>query len=455
MPSLKSRMEYVRAVYERYRKATKEAKSRILEELCKVCGYNRKYAIRKLGGPAPDSRAAPHRRHRGFLYSQECIQVAEMIWKASGYLCGQRLKEAIPLWLPALKKRMPVRASIEQELRAISARQLDERLRNKKNAVKRRIYCTTRPGSLLKSMIPIRTSNWDLTRPGFLEIDLVAHCGNSNDGQFVYTLDTTDIHTGWTERRAVLGKGQTGILESLKQIKEALPFRLKGIDSDNGEEFINYQLLRYCQGLRPGIEFTRGRGYRKNDNAYIEQKNWTHVRQIFGWDRYESDEALGLMNQLYTHDLRLLQNLFQPSLKLKEKKRIGSKVVRRYDTPKTPLQRILESGQYHRAKMKQLKILQASLDPFTLSESIDRCLARIVRLAVQRVSVRRAGSALTPDPQSPSSPRPTPVKKPSSWGNFIFSRKAKRLQNRLWQIEANATQQHQNHIKGGLVSVTS
>jgi hypothetical protein len=448
-------MEYIRAVYERYRKATKEAKSQILEELCKVCGYNRKYAIRKLGGPAPDPQEAPRRRHRGFFYSQECIQVAEMIWRASGHLCGQRLKQAIPLWLPALKKRLPIRASLEQELHTISARQLDERLRNKKNALKRRIYCTTRPGSLLKSMIPIRTSNWDLTRPGFLEIDLVAHCGNSNEGQFIYTLDTTDIHTGWTERRAVLGKGQTGILESLKQIKEALPFRLKGIDSDNGEEFINYQLLRYCQGLRPGIEFTRGRGYRKNDNAYIEQKNWTHVRQIFGWDRYESEEALRLMNQLYSQELRLLQNFFQPSLKLKAKKRVGSKLIRRYDIPQTPFQRILSSGQYHRVKMKQLKILQASLDPFALSESIDKRLAHLLRLTSQRVSRHRPSSASPQNQGSSLQVRAIPIKKQSSWGNFSFSPKTKRLQNRLRQIEATATQQRQNHIKGGLVSVTS
>lgn len=454
MPSLKSKMEYVEAVYQRYHKADKDEKKTILDEFCQVCKYNRKYAIRKLNGAPPGDSLILRRRRRGYLYSRECLHMAEMIWEASGHLCGQRLKEALPLWLPALKKRIAVSTQVEQELLGISARQLDERLREKKRVLKKRIYCTTRPGSLLKSMIPIRTSNWDIRLPGFLEIDLVAHCGNSNDGQFIFSLDTTDIQTGWTERRAVMGKGQTGVLEKMREIRDALPFRLRGIDSDNGEEFINWQLLRYCQAQRPGIAFTRGRAYRKNDNAYIEQKNWTHVRQIFGWNRYETEDALALMNDLYTHELRTFQNLFQPSMKLKEKKHVGSKTVRTYDIPKTPLQRILDSGKYHRAKMKKLRLLQASVDPFELSQAIDRKVARLLPLASQRVSVK-IGGLTAGAPSRLRSPWPQQHPKPRSpWQNFRFGRKTARLKKRLRQIENIPRIQNQSPPKGGTVSVT-
>jgi len=455
MPSLKSKMEYLEAVYQRYHKADKDEKKTILDEFCRICKYNRKYAIRKLNGDPPATDRIPRRRQRGFLYSRECLHMAEIIWKASGHLCGQRLKEALPLWLPALKKRFSVSAQVEQELLGISARQLDERLRVKKRTLKKRIYCTTRPGSILKSMIPIRTSNWDIRQPGFVEIDLVAHCGNSNEGQFIFSLDTTDIQTGWTERRAVMGKGQTGVLDKIREIRDALPFRLRGIDSDNGEEFINWQLLRYCQAQRPRVDFTRGRANRKNDNAYIEQKNWTHVRQIFGWNRYETEDALALMNDLYSNELRTFQNLFQPSMKLQEKKHVGSKTVRTYDTPKTPLQRVLASGKYHRAKMKKLRLLQASLDPFLLSQSIDRKIARLIPLASQRISLNKAGLRAGPLARigSHSSQQHRP-KRRSPWRDFSFSRNNARLKKRLRQIEMKAGIKNQIPPKGGSASVT-
>jgi hypothetical protein len=375
-------MEYVKAIQQRYHQASKEEKGRILAEFCGTCHYNRKYAIRLLNGAPPTKKII--RRLRAPIYSNETIRVAESIWKYSGFLCGQRLKEAIPIWLPAARKRFGISPEVEQQLLSIGARQLDNRLKAKKKLWKRRFYSTTRPGSLLKRMIPIRTSNWDIRTPGFLEIDLVAHCGNSLSGTFVYTLDATDIRTGWTERVAVLGKGQHGILEGVKGIKNILPFRLKGIDSDNGDEFINYHLLRFCQDSRPKIEFTRGRPYKKNDNPHIEQKNWTHVRQVFGWDRYDSQLACDAMNDLYANELRLLQNLFQPSMKLIRKQRVGSKVNRVYDQSKTPLQRVLDSGAGNPEQMKILKQLVESIDPFDLSEQIDQKLDRIFELVAQR-----------------------------------------------------------------------
>jgi len=444
MPSLKSKMEYLKAVYHRYHKAAKEAKSQILEEFCKVCGYHRKHAIRLLNAPLREEKKPVHRK-RSVLYSAPAIRVAEAIWEASGYLCAERLKEAVPLWLPAARKRFSLTPAIENDLLSISARQLDQRLRERKQKRKKRIYSTTRPGSFLKHMIPIRTHNGDIKKPGFLEVDLVAHCGNSNDGVFVNTLTATDIQTGWTERAAVMGKGQAAVCDGILDIKNALPFRLRGIDSDNGEEFINYLLLSFCRTSRPQIDFTRGRAYKKNDNAYAEQKNWTHVRQIFGWDRYDTEAAHQAINDLYENELRLFQNLFQPSLKLKEKIRIGSKVVRRYEKAKTPLDRVLESGIYHRAKLKQLKQIRNSLDPFELSKIIDQKLDRIFTLASQRIRTknqadclqRRALESSRTNENGSSQAQLSPAQK--AYGhNFLFSRKSRWLRKTMIRLKREA-----------------
>lgn len=344
MPNFTARMQYLNAIYDRYHKASKKEKSRILDEFCKVCGFNRNYAIQRLQGPKPGAAPRKIQRRRPFKYSAAVIQVARSIWKASGYLCGSRLKEAIPLWLPAARKRWRLSPATEAQLLAISSRQLDTRLKPDKLSLRRRFYSTTRPGKLLKTMIPVRTFNSDIREPGYLEIDTVAHCGTSLQGDFLYTLTATDIFTGWTDRVAVLGKGQTGIVEALKRIQQRLPFRLRGIDSDNGEEFINYHLLRFCRLSRPSIAFTRSRPYKKNDNPHVEQKNFTHVRTFLGWHRWESIEARDAVNALYATDLLAFQNFFQPSVKLKSKVHIGSKIHRTYESPQTPFDRIVAGG---------------------------------------------------------------------------------------------------------------
>jgi hypothetical protein len=413
-------MEYVKNIYERYHKAAKQEKSKILEEMCRVCGCHRKHAIRLLGKTAQSRQ--PIRRERKSLYSAECVRILQEIWHASGFVCSQRLKEIIVLWMPHIRDQYHPSAQLERQLQSISARQIENRLRAHKGSVKKRVYRTTRPGSLLKSQIPIRTMNWDITKPGYLEIDLVAHCGNSNAGEFIYTLDATDIQTGWVERVAVLGKSQHKVLEGVRQIKEALPMQLCGIDSDNGDEFINYQLLNFCTRARPQIQFTRARAYRKNDNAYIEQKNWTHVRKIFAWDRYDEEKALQAMNQLYSDELRLFQNLFQPSLKLRQKTRVGSKVVRHYDKPKTPLQRLKESGRYHRVKMKQLQQLFKTLNPFDLSRRIDEKIQKIYRLSSQKIKA----DAVVKLKMSPAQ------KNARRWmKNYFFTRQVRRRINRM------------------------
>ena len=228
--------------------------------------------------------------------------------------------------------------------------------------------------------------NWDVTEPGFVEVDLVSHSGNCGDGEFIHSLNLTDVFTGWVETRAVMGKGQTGIVAALEQMRQSLPFPLRGIDSDNGSEFINGQLKRYCDRRR--IQFTRGRPYKKDDNAHIEQKNWTHVRKVFGYLRFDTDQVLEEMNALYTQQLRLYQNLFQPSTKLLRKTRVGSRLRRVYGPPKTPLQRVADCQQADRAKLTQLEQLFQTQDPFHLSRLIDQKLQHIFQLANARWSPR-------------------------------------------------------------------
>lgn len=423
-------MEYLKAIHKRYRDATKSARGKILDEFCKVCGYNRKYAIRLLSKPEPECKDDKARRRRGFFYSERALSILESLWKASGHLCAERLKEALPWWLPKARERLGITPAVERELLAISPRQIENRLRRRKRDLKKYIYGTTKPGALLKSMIPIRTSNWDIRLPGYIELDTVAHCGDSLQGEFIYTLTATDIHTGWTERIAVMGKGKSRILDGIFDIRRALPFRLRGIDSDNGEEFINYHLLDFCLNSHPRIEFTRGRPNKKNDNPHVEQKNWTHVRQIFGWDRYDTEEALKAMNDLYAHDLRLFQNLFQPSFKLKEKKRVGSRLVRKHEKPKTPLQRVLESGTRDFAKAQRLKDATTELDPFELSESINRKLERIFKFASMRVGgvssvqARKEQAQERPGTADPGvSHNQTSAQSRSPWRYWCFSKK--------------------------------
>jgi hypothetical protein len=381
MPNFTARMQYLNAIYNRYHRASKEAKSRILDEFCRVCHYHRKHALRLLNRPAPTAAPLRIHRRRPFRYSAYVLQVARAIWKASGFLCGQRLKQAIPLWLPAARQRFRLTAPMEQDLRSISARQLDARLRPHKKDLKRRFYTTTRPGRLLKSMIPLRTFNHDITIPGYLEIDTVAHCGTSQQGDFLYTLTATDIFTGWTDRVALYGKGQHAVVEAIKTIQQRLPFRLRGIDSDNGEEFINYHLLTFCRKSNPPIAFTRSRVGKKNDNPHVEQKNWTHVRAFLGWQRFDTQPAQDAINALYASDLLSFQNLFQPSLKLKSKMHLGSKTKRIYDCPQTPFDRVLRSGCFDRSKAKHLKQCRDSIDPFVLSQRIDQKLFELTPLA--------------------------------------------------------------------------
>ena len=340
----RSKQEYLRTIHARYRQAERAEKTLMLDEFTQVCGYHRKYARWLLNRPLPELPRPQRVARRLPRYSEAMVRVLAQVWEASGYLCAQRLQAALPQWLPWMRPRVSLTAEVERQLLAISPRQMDRRLQPHKRTLKRRLYGTTRPGSLLKHQIPIKTDHWDVHQPGYLEIDLVSHSGASASGEFLHTLDSVDIQTCWVERQAVMGKGRHGVVQAMTTIEQQLPFLLRGIDSDNGSEFINEPRWAFCQ--RPAeqaIQFTRSRPYKKDDNAHVEQKNWTPVRKLVGWDRDDSAEALQALNALYA-DLRLFQNLFQPSMKLTAKIRKGSRLIRRYDRPQTPFARVCVPG---------------------------------------------------------------------------------------------------------------
>jgi hypothetical protein len=392
----KTRWDYLKAIYVRYKRVSKPLRARILDEFCQVCDYNRKYAIRLLNGPTPQKPKTIIRKGRPSTYGAKVISALTAIWEAAGYPCSVRLKALLPLGLAWAIKRMALTVQVQKQLLMISPATIDRRLKGKRGQLKKRLYGRTKPGTLLKHHIPIKTDCWDVKSPGFTEIDLVSHSGNSASGEFLHSLNVTDIHSTWVESRAVMGKSQIGVLNAMQDIERALPFKLLGIDSDNGSEFINYHLKTFCD--QNHIQFTRGRPYKKDDNAHIEQKNYTHVRKILGYLRYDSEPAQKAINELYQNELHIFQNLFLPAMKLSKKSRVGSKLKRSYDKPQTPLERVLQCPQADPVKVQQLKRLRDQTDPFELAKRIEQKLERIYQLDNQRVS---------PQPKDPLSQSPT------------------------------------------------
>jgi hypothetical protein len=275
---------------------------------------------------------------------------------------------------------------------SVSPSTIDRALRPHRQKFKRRLYGLTKPGRLLKHQIPIRTEHYPVEGPGWTETDTVSHSGNCAEGDFANSVNLTDIDCQWVETRAVLGKGETAVFNALQDMRQALPFALLGLDSDNGGEFINHHLVHWCTEEK--IEFTRSRPYKKDDNAHIEQKNWTHVRKFIGYDRYDTDEAVDAMNDLYQNELRLWMNLFQPSVKLVKTVRRGSRQKRIYDAPQTPLDRLIASGKGDRLRIAHFKAIRERTDPFDLSAAIDVKLRRIWKLAHHRFQSPKLSNAV-------------------------------------------------------------
>jgi len=359
-------------------KANKAGKGQILDEFVAATGYHRKYAMRVLkhGRKAKGLRKKGRRKE----YQGEVVTVLRHIWEICGRICSKRLKPFLPEIVAVLERHneLSLSAEVKSQLLRMSRSTIDRCLKPVRFQDKRRGFSTTKPGTLLKKAIPIRTfADWDDARPGFVETDLVAHCGDSAEGQFLNTLTTTDISTGWTECVAILHRSQHLVFTAIQTMRQRLPFPLLGLDSDNGGEFINGILYRYCQDEK--VTFTRSRPYRKNDQAHVEQKNWSVVRHLIGYDRYETEEELQLLNSIYD-DLRLYVNFFQPVMKLIGKERVGNKTIKRYDEAATPYQRVLRSDQVDLAEKARLCHQYFQLNPVELRERIDQKVAKLWKI---------------------------------------------------------------------------
>jgi hypothetical protein len=377
--SPQSKREYIEAVFRRYKHASRTQKGSILDEFCATLELHRKHAIRTLRSYKRFTKPKPKKRGPKPLYHDKNILVVlKRIWLAANLPCSKRLKAILPLWIPGYQSFFaPLPADINQRLLQISPATIDRLLRPTRIHYTRRGRSTTKPGTLLRNQIPIGVNQWDQTKPGFLEADSVAHCGESMLGQFAYTIDCVDIATGWSEQCAVWGRGETGVMEQLRLIETALPFPILGFDCDNGSEFLNHHLFRHFTERKNPVQFTRSRSYHKEDNAHIEQKNWTHVRQWIGYGRLDNPSVVPLLNDLYRSEWRLFHNFFCPSVKLLDKEQVGSKTIKRHDSPKTPFQRIIDSPHIPQSYKEKLSSQFLTLNPFALRKAMETKLKKV------------------------------------------------------------------------------
>lgn len=376
-----SRNQYLKSLREEYPSSTKKNKGQLLDEAEKRTGLSRLYLIRKLN-PLIDlgSKKTREKRKRETEYGSDIKVALARVWEIFDYPCGQRLAPLLKTEVERLRtfKELRVTNEVSKKLQRISSATIDRKLRHQKEV----LHLLRRKGhsknkSLLYQKIPIRLNDWDTSIIGNLGLDFVEHCGSSKRGEYVNSLSTTDIASGWWEGEGVMGRGQYPTLEALKRIRKRSPFKWLEIHPDNDSAFINAHLLRYCQ--KDGLRFSRSRPNRKNDNPYIEEKNWTHVKKVLGYLRYDTYEELSMINDLYRNELRLFKNFFQPVMKLKSKTRIGGKVKRKYDSPKTPYQRLMESDQISKETKKRLKVTYLALNPAQLKRTMDIKLDKLYR----------------------------------------------------------------------------
>jgi hypothetical protein len=378
-------MEYAQALRSRYFGASRAEKGKMLDEFTQVTGWHRKAAIRllrRLSQPRTGKR-----RGRPRKYGSEAAEALKAVWEAGDRLCSKRLQPFIPEMLKVLRQHgeQQIDVAMKGLLCQMSPSTIDRLLRNYRKVGGRRGLTTTRPGSLLKSLIPIRTfADWQENKPGFLEVDLVAHCGDSAEGFYLNTLCAVDVASGWTECRPVWGKGQERVGGAVHKIRQRLPFPLLGLDSDNGSEFINQHLFSYCQ--REKVTFTRSRSYKKNDSCHVEQKNGNVVRRLVGYDRYASKAAYQSLGRIYDC-VRLYLNFFQPTMKLLSKTRHGARVHKVYEKAQTPYQRILKLGVLNEAKQAELATTYSGLNPVRLLKQINSNLEQLWRMAERPASL--------------------------------------------------------------------
>jgi hypothetical protein len=377
--------EYTQAIRNRYRKASKKEKTRILDEFTKTTGLHRKAAIRLLN--RVNKPQATRRQGRPRKYSNEVVGALKIAWEAGDRLCSKRLHPFLPEMVRVLRENREsnITVEVESQLCRISPSTIDRLLHPFRQQGGRRSFSTTKPGSLLKNSIPIRTfTDWEENRPGYLEADTVAHCGDSVEGFYLNTLMAVDVVSGWAEGSAVWGKSQERVGSAIHGMRRRFPFPILGLDTDNGGEFINRHLFSYCR--REHITFTRSRSYKKNDNCYVEQKNGNVVRRVIGYDRYSSRQALETLNQIY-YLLRLYINFFQPVMKLVSKTRHGARVHKVYDTAKTPYQRLLDLDVLTEAKKAELATSYSRLNPVKLLKQINQSLEHLWTLKERTITL--------------------------------------------------------------------
>ncbi len=393
--TMKQRQAVTAVTVQRYRQGSKKVKRQILDEFCETTGYSRGYArfvLRNHGRQVwlrgkrvvvGDARQRQQRLKPKY-YDEQVVAALSKLWQLLNYLCGKRLVAIMPELIAKLEQFGELRLTplTKEKLLRISAASIDRLLQPERRKQQLRRRSHTKPGTLLKHQIPIRTfAEWNEQQPGFAEMDLVAHDGGLALGDYCQTLDLTDIYTGWTETEAVPNKAQVWVFEAIQTIRARLPFPLLGLDSDNGSEFVNQELLRYCQKER--ITFTRARPYRKNDNCYVEQKNYSVVRQTVGYQRFDTAAELMVLKQLYA-TLRLYTNFFQPTMKLKSKERFGSRVQKSYHAPQTPYQRVLACAEVAVTDKKKLQRQYQSLNPAALKRALDKYRKELFRLASKK-----------------------------------------------------------------------
>jgi hypothetical protein len=378
--SQESRKEVLRRMRQRYVNRGRQGRSKLLDEVCELCGYERKYAIKLMGSERAMAEAGRRRGGPQPRYGEAERVVLKEIWLGAEQPCGKRLVAAVPLWLPHYEsEKGSLEVTRRKRLLAISAATIDRLLAPCRASLGCRGRCGTRPGTLLRRQIPVRTEHWDVERAGYLEADTVAHCGASLAGDFCWSITLTDVHTQWTETRAVWNRGQYAVCERIGEVEKALPFVILGFDCDNGGEFLNWHLADYFLKRPVPVGFTRSRPYRKNDNARVEQKNWTHVRQLVGYGRLGEAAQAELLNGLYAQEWGWFRNFFCPAMKHLRTEVEGSRKRRVYDKPATPFERLKRSNGVDPAQIERLEEFKATLNPFALKRRIESRLRGVLR----------------------------------------------------------------------------
>jgi len=379
--SRKSKREYLKALQKRYLKASKVHKQALLDEAIQITGYNRKYIIRYFNATFKHS-AAPKRKGPKTKYTAYFATILEKIWIACNRPCSDILKALLPQWLPFLKESIAISADMESLLLSVSTATIERKLRPLRPKYAPKGIATTRSGSFLRENIPIKTSSWNESVPGHLEVDTVAHCGNSLSGDFIYTLDVVDIATGWNALAAIWNKSEVAVKAAVERIEAELPFPILGWDSDNGSELLNRLMYKYFTERQEPVIFTRCRPYKKNDQAHVEQKNWSRVRQLLGYARFDKPKLVPLINILFS-DWCLLNNFFMPSFKLAHKFHLGDngKTKRVYTPLLTPYQRLLDHPATSPSAKLFLRSVHNSINPVMLKHKIDTQVSHILRIA--------------------------------------------------------------------------